>query len=224
MLFNFDTKTYSNFTLTAKWEKIEYHEVTFDYNNSLESEVVSIKNNEKLIQPINPSKENFEFIGWFKGDSLFDFNNQVNSSFTLTAKYKSIVIEELFYDVTIVLDNGQEILVQKVKEANKINSFNDPIKVGYKTDNGIFEINTPIYSNLVVYVIWEEHIYYNVTISFDNGSEDLYYSVKKGESLNIILEDPYKDGYEFIGWFNGYSEYNFNSIIVSDTKVNAKYK
>ena len=76
----------TDMTLTAKWQ-IQIFEVTFVDG----SETVATQEVEYGLQATMPAaltKEGHEFKGWYLGEELYDFENEVKSSITLTAKWE----------------------------------------------------------------------------------------------------------------------------------------
>lgn len=68
----------------------EDYQVTFDSNGGtmVENQIVESRN--KVIEPESPTKEGFTFVGWFTSltdENAYDFNTEVISNFTLTAKW-----------------------------------------------------------------------------------------------------------------------------------------
>src|SRR5690625_6253569 len=56
-----------------------------------EYKVIEYNKDVGIILPEDPSKEGYEFIGWYKNDDFYTFDNNIESSFTLVAKWKKIV-------------------------------------------------------------------------------------------------------------------------------------
>src|SRR5690554_5149241 len=95
-LFDFDQIVSSNLKLTAKWEEIIEEEVVIKFivDDKTYQEVNVIKE-QKVEKPIDPTKEGFNFLGWFLNEELFDFDQIVSSNLKLTAKWEKIIEEEV---------------------------------------------------------------------------------------------------------------------------------
>lgn len=69
--------------------------VTFDADNGITIEPIKVIKGQKIPKPENPVKqstatEEYEFLGWYNGDVLWDFDNDmVSQDITLTAKWKT---------------------------------------------------------------------------------------------------------------------------------------
>lgn len=80
---------------------------------------------QSIIQaPNNPYKEGYKFIGWYKGETLFDFSKKhITKNTTLTAKFEKI-------ETPI----STEVIKEPVKEIEKTEEVNKP--VDKKTETG----------------------------------------------------------------------------------------
>ena len=72
----------------SEGEKVQTFTVTFVSNGGTEIAPQQIKQGEKAVKPIDPEKTNYVFVGWFNGDTEWNFETmQVSNSITLTAKW-----------------------------------------------------------------------------------------------------------------------------------------
>jgi len=67
------------------------YKVTFDVNGGSSVEAVIINGNDTVTKPENPTKEGYEFVGWYLNDELYDFNTRVTSDINLEAKWNKVV-------------------------------------------------------------------------------------------------------------------------------------
>ena len=67
--------------------------VSFDKDNGEDTEIKEVPNDGKSLvkEPAIPSKEGYEFDGWYYGDNRWDFNNPVTSNMTLVAHWNEKV-------------------------------------------------------------------------------------------------------------------------------------
>ncbi|MBE6131027.1 MAG: trypsin-like serine protease [Erysipelotrichaceae bacterium] len=69
----------------------EIYEVTFVYNNGRINETIQVEEGNTISTPIEPSKKNYIFNGWYKDPYFnykYDFSKEVTESFKLYANYK----------------------------------------------------------------------------------------------------------------------------------------
>lgn len=70
--------------------EIATYTVTFE---GTELEPVVVNYGDLVEEPTAPVKDGFNFIGWYKGESLFDFTTPIKEDLTLTPKYEETVEE-----------------------------------------------------------------------------------------------------------------------------------
>lgn len=93
-------------TFEGQW-KAEPTKFTVTFKNGDIETLVKVVENEKVTKPADPTKEGYNFLGWFDGETKFDFNTAITADKTLTAKWeakpvvpvvKALNISERYYD------------------------------------------------------------------------------------------------------------------------------
>ncbi len=64
------------------------YEVTFDSNGGSEVASVKVKENDKVEEPEDPTREGYTFVGWYYLDELYDFDLPVKYDMTLKAEWE----------------------------------------------------------------------------------------------------------------------------------------
>ena len=107
-IYDFTTPVTSHMNLTSDGtftavKKPVYYTVTFQADNGTADVTETVGEGELASQPADPAKEGsgykYEFIGWYNGDTVYDFNTPVEVDLTLTAKYrvtKLLVLSDLY--------------------------------------------------------------------------------------------------------------------------------
>lgn len=91
------------------------------------SEVASqIRANTPADQPADPTKEGYTFIGWYNGESEWNFETPVTENLTLTAKWQ---LNQ--YTITFKPENGGQDIVIKQDYGTAITAPANPTKTGY---------------------------------------------------------------------------------------------
>ena len=106
-------------------EVIGAYTVTFQSEGG--SEVASqIRANTPADRPADPTKEGYTFIGWYNGESEWDFETPVTANLTLTAKWQ---VNQ--YTITFKPENGGQDIVIKQDYGTAIIAPANPTKTGY---------------------------------------------------------------------------------------------
>lgn len=77
-------------------------------------------------QPADPTKEGYTFIGWYNGESEWNFADAVATDLTLTAKWQ---VNQ--YTITLKPENGGQDIVIKQDYGTAITAPANPTKTGY---------------------------------------------------------------------------------------------
>lgn len=110
---------------TFNGEVIGAYTVTFQSEGG--SEVASqIRANTPADQPADPTKEGYTFIGWYNGESEWDFADAVTEALTLTAKWQ---LNQ--YTITFDTAGGSEVAPITQDYGTTITAPANPAKTGY---------------------------------------------------------------------------------------------
>lgn len=85
-----------------------------------------IRANAPADQPADPTKEGYTFIGWYNGESEWDFETPVTTGLILTAKWQ---VNQ--YTITFKPENGGQDIVIKQDYGTAITAPANPTKTGY---------------------------------------------------------------------------------------------
>ena len=232
--FDFSTSIISDITLKAKWtkhtsttlpeEQKQFFTVTFDTNGG--SGIVSqkIENGKTAARPEEPYRERYNFIGWFLGDNKFDFSTTITSDITLKAKWDGQV-----FIVSFDSDGGTEINDQYIYKYEYAIEPTNPKKdscifAGWFIDDTKFDFtSTQINADITLKAKWTQ--IFTVTFDSNGGTNmtDWTSQALDGNTITKPRNNPSKENYTFIGWYNDESEFDFSSPITSDLTLKAKW-
>ena len=85
-----------------------------------------IRANAPAARPADPTKEGYTFIGWYNGESEWDFETPVTTGLILTAKWQ---VNQ--YTITFKPENGGQDIVIKQDYGTAITAPANPTKTGY---------------------------------------------------------------------------------------------
>ena len=134
------------------------------------------------------------------------------------------------YTITFMSD-GQEINKVIVSEGDTIANIKKPTKDGYlfvtwQIDNHDYDDNSPIKEDIILNASWTKipegpntH-----TVTFNFGSYMKNQTVDDGETVEKPKEDPTLEKHTFIGWYDGEELYDFNTKVIKDIILVAKFK
>ena len=168
--WEFETKTVeSNVTLYAKWtEKTSVNDEEFTVVFNLDYDELklanqNVKKGQLVNKPNDPVRAGYEFLGWFIGETKYDFTKTVESNITLTAKWKNNDPDAEEFVVIFDLDYDELILVEKtVLSGNKVDKPNDPVRAGYEflgwfLGNSIYIFDQAVTKDLVLVAHWKSN-------------------------------------------------------------------
>ena len=95
--YDFKSAVTKDLTLVAKWEvAVPKYTVTFNSNGGSSVASQSIETGLKATKPTNPTRSGYTFEGWFIGATEFNFNTAITKNTTLTAKWESVVVPDVY--------------------------------------------------------------------------------------------------------------------------------
>ena len=174
-------------------EVIGAYTVTFQSEGG--SEVASqIRANTPAAQPDNPTKEGHTFIGWYNGESEWDFETPVTADLTLTAKWQ---INR--YTITFDTAGGSEVAPITQDYGTTITPPAAPTRTGYTFAGWDREIPTAMPAeDMTITAQWQVN-QYTITFKPENGGQDIVIKQDYGTAITAPA-NPTKTGYTFAGW------------------------
>ena len=174
-------------------EVIGAYTVTFQSEGG--SEVASqIRANTPAAQPDNPTKEGHTFIGWYSGESEWDFETPVTADLTLTAKWQ---INR--YTITFDTAGGSEVPSITQDYGTAITPPAAPTRTGYTFAGWDRESPTTMPAeNITLTARWQVN-QYTITFKPENGGQDIVIKQDYGTAITAPA-NPTKTGYTFAGW------------------------
>lgn len=168
----------------------------------------------------NPTKEGYTFLHWEMNGSKYEINTRISKDITLTAvwqinKYTVTFVntgDSVIEDVTIEYGAVLENIITPTMEGLEF--------VGWISDDGLFDMNTPITSDMVLIGSWTEKMY-NVT--FDTAGGSSIKSVKVAHGNTLEVENPTKEHATFNGWLHNGETFDLSTPVTSDLNLTASW-
>lgn len=174
-------------------EVIGAYTVTFQSEGG--SEVASqIRANTPADQPADPTKEGYTFIGWYNGESEWNFETPVATDLTLTAKWQ---LNQ--YTITFDTAGGSEVPSITQDYGTAITPPAAPTRTGYTFAGWDRESPTTMPAeNITLTARWQVN-QYTITFKPENGGQDIVIKQDYGTAITAPA-NPTKTGYTFAGW------------------------
>ena len=153
-----------------------------------------VQTGEKAIEPDVPSRQGYQFTGWYLDDTKYDFNTAVTKDMTLTAKWTA-------KQYTITFDTGGGSKIDPITQnyGTTIKAPTAPTKTGYTFMgwNPALPATMPA-EDMTLTAQWRINRY-TVTFDTDGGSTVAPITQDYGTAITAPA-DPTREGYTFIGW------------------------
>lgn len=208
----------------ALWEK-QVYTITFDTDGGTPIDAQQV-GYEGVIEPVIPTKEGYEFMGWYVSGNKFSPETKITQDLQLVAKWNRV------YTVTIHLNNGEEniqILVPEGKTILAVYDLEDPVKENYQfiyycIDEGcttLFMMTRIITADIDLYARFDP--IYTIQYELNGGiANDLLtsYLTNQVQYEPIPLAIPTKEGYYFRGWYEAadYSGTRYNILQIGESR------
>ncbi|NLK12617.1 MAG: InlB B-repeat-containing protein, partial [Candidatus Phytoplasma sp.] len=166
--WEFETRAVeSNLTLYAKWTKktsVNDEEFTVVFNlgyDELKLANQIVKKGQVVNEPSDPERNGYEFLGWFIGETKYDFTKVVESNLVLTAKWRNKDLEA--EEFTVIFDLGYDGLIldeKSVFSGNTVDKPADPGRNGYEflgwfLGNSIYLFDEAVTKDIVLVAQWK---------------------------------------------------------------------
>lgn len=153
-----------------------------------------IRANAPADQPADPTKEGYTFIGWYKGESEWNFETPVTADLTLTAKWQ---INR--YTITFDTAGGSEVPSITQDYGTAITPPAAPTRTGYTFAGWDKTIPATMPAeNITLTARWQVN-QYTITFKPENGGQDIVIKQDYGTAITAPA-NPTKTGYTFAGW------------------------
>ena len=235
--YDFSTVIEGNITISAVWQPEEVtppapaveYTVTFDTAGGSYIAAQTIAEGGKAIKPTDPVRNGYVFKGWNYNNAAYDFNAVVTGNITIYAVWEAEEVTPpapaVEYTVTFDTAGGSYIPAQTISEGGKAAKPVDPVLNGYAFEgwyynNAAYNFDAVVTGNITISAKWTK--LHTVTFDTAGGSIIEALTVKDGQTVQLPAQ-PERDGYKFLGWYLGDTQYDENSAVYSDIKLTAKW-
>ena len=224
--YNINNPINEDMVLEASWTEIpnpvKTYTITFDFGDEIKT--VNVKEGEKVALPkATPKKEKHKFLGWYIGETPYDFDTPVTKDLLIVAKFEKNRIN-IKYD----LDGGTGTIEVEIEKGTIPDKPKNPLKFGYTfkkwtIDGEEYNFDKALNKDTIIKANYEANIYVKVTFDTDGGEIINSKMLIAGMTLEE-LPTPKKEGYVFDYWeYNG-ERFNIETKINEDITLIAKYQ
>jgi uncharacterized repeat protein (TIGR02543 family) len=228
--WNFAAVLTDNITLTAKWNENPENQwtVTFNKNDGSEKTFATVTKGTPVGDPGDPSRYGWTFIGWFNGDSKWNFADNVTDNMALAAEWAENMDER--FTVTFDMNDGSGTWTVTVPCGEPIAAPNVTrygwSLIGWYADGAKWDFASAVGSDMVLTAEWAENMDERFTVTFDpnNGDDPWTVTVPKYGVLARPADDPRMNGKAFFAWFDASGVlWSFDSNVIGDMTLRAKW-
>ena len=131
-----------------------YYTVTFDSDGGSSVASKKVESGTTVTRPDNPTKTDYDFEGWFTGDTLYNFDTPVEADITLKAKWEIAI-----YTITFDSDGGSDIEEKYVTAGKTVEEPDAPSKSGYGfygwyNGETEYDFSSAVHSDLTLKAKW----------------------------------------------------------------------
>lgn len=222
--------------------------VSFNTHGGTEMKTLKIKDGETIEEPEEPSKEGYEFIGWYYDGKKFDFATKLTKNVELEAKW--LKVGSIKHTVTFDSTGGSSVSEQKIKTGEKVKEPDNPVRNGYTflcwtLDGKTYDFNQKIEKGITLVATWKKNEPAKVIpstnsnptvkkpvvvkpvvktkiykVSFYDGNKIISTKeIAEGKLVDApILE---KENFILVGWKYTGGMYDFTKPVTSDIRLEA---
>ena len=172
--------------------------------------------------PDDITREGYHLLGWYVGETAYDFSATVEEHLTLTAKWK---INR--YTVTFDPAGGDARDPQTVEHGRTATKPEDPTRAYYRFGGWLlngeaYDFSTPVTESITLRANW---IVINYRVVFDSNGGTTVPDVLNNAGKPVEKPaNPTKTGFRFGGWLTEEGTlWDFATIITGDVKLTAQW-
>ena len=222
--FDYNSEITEDTTLYAVYEINKYTVTYINEGSEYHKEELTYGSKHEKIE--DPFKTGYTFIGWYnENEEKVEYPITVTKDITLHSKYK---INK--YTVTYINEGVKYIEDQQINYKEKaVKPDPNPSKIGYtfkywsiKENGEEYNFNSEITENTTLYAVYNINTY---TVTYINEGSEYHKEKLTYGSKHEKIEDPFKTGYTFIGWYNENEEkVEYPITVTKNITLHSKYE
>lgn len=132
------------------------------------------------------------------------------------------------YTVTFDSDGGSTVASQVIIKDNCATEPKDPKKdnsifTGWYLGDSLYSFTTPVTASITLKAHWRAKATFTVAFDTDGAGQISSKTVAEGDLVTEPAVELKKNGFEFIGWYNGDYIFSFSTPVTSNLELKAKW-
>ena len=224
--------------------------VSYEVNGEI-IKTENVEEGKTVVKPINPTKDGYDFLGWFLGSEKYDFSTAIKENIKLEARWISKTDDNnKTRTITLNIDGKKEEV--KTDASGILSDVKEPTKSGYKflgwyIGDKKVDLSKPFEEDTTIVAKWEKIesekdnnntttsstktdktekptvTKYTVTFDSNGGSKVSKQTIESGKTATKP-SNPTRSGYTFKGWYLNGSAYNFSNKVTKNITLIAKWE
>ncbi len=197
-------------------DSVTTHTVTIDVNGVTTTQ--SVEEGQTLPEPDEPTPPQGKyFVGWYVGETEYDFTSPVLAGFTLTAKFDfeyTVTIDVNGATTTQTIRNGQTVTEPETPTAPQGKYF-----VGWYVGETEYDFTTPVTEGFTITAKFD----FEYTVTIDVNGTTTTQTIRNGDTVTQPETPTAPQGTRFVGWFVEDDEYGFSTPVTESFTITAKF-
>ena len=219
--FDYSAEITEDTTLYAVYEINKYTVTYINEGSEYHTEELTYGSKHEKIE--DPFKTGYTFTGWYtENEEKVEYPITVTKDITLHSKYE-------INKYTVTFNDEDRITTKEVNYNNKVEPVTNQGKTGYtfkywsiEKGGEEYNFNTLVTENITLYAVYEINKY---TITYINEGSEYHKEELTYGSKHEKIEDPFKTGYTFIGWYTENEEkVEYPITVTKNITLHSKYE
>ena len=210
------------------------YKITFDTDGGSNVAAIIAEAGAEIAAPTIPTKDGYNFVGWFLGDVEYTFSIMPETNITLKAKWEEIIVPVVEYTITLDVNGGNALAETTITgETGTPIELPTPTREGYNflgwyNGEAKFEETVMLEANISLVAKWEEIVVpvveYTITLDVNGGNALAETTITGEAGTPIELPTLTREGYNFLGWFNGETKFEETVMPEANLTLVAKWE